>query len=1627
MSSLKKFLHSGCVSFATLACLLIGAVSPGQVGKPGLVGKPALSPASAESKLKASASQFLENRGQWESKVRFLARTPAANVWITNKGVVYDFFKIRGEGDSARQVGHAMSMELEGAMLPKMIGRGDTNHRTDFITSTPRGNITGAKNFGEVIAKGVYPGIDVRYYFDKGKPRYDFILRKGADPSKIRFDLKGVGKVRVAPNGDLIIGTTLGDIRHAGLAAYQTVNGKKRSVSVKFAKLGSKKVGFTLGSYNSSLPLVIDPLVYGSYYGGDGGWDEVRAVVADATGGVYITGATRSPVFPNIYGPYGFQLKGTWDAYVARFQGDAYIHDYCAYVGGSLDEAGDRIQLDPFGDIWIAGRTESSDYPGNTRANIQYIRQEIPTATGGSYVLELDGERTNWIPYNASAAAVQAELEALPNVGAGNVVCTRGPLPTDHIRVEFANSVPWRLIMFDRKVYNQSTGVEQVEGIEPNYVIRPVGPQTLNPQTIRLTGSRPDGGGYTLTFTARLITDTTTVLDFDASAAEIQAALIALDNIEPGEVEVTSIGPLPDFPQTVTFLLGLAGNQNRLVVNDADLVCPPIAAQPDYEVFKYTDIFVQRWKQSADNVLDPLPTRTYIMGAEAADPSDYDEPFGGQLQPFGRFHNPIQMAIVPKDNPDAGDPVEIVVAGTTMNDIPGVSGSVQGLDGFIYRFNFDNDTFTDVSSASFLVQSSFDDELTGLAVDAEGSVYVSGTIYADNVYDTSVISGIFDTTPGVFFGGRLLRGQDAYLRKYDRTGQLVYSALLGGNGSDEASSIAVDKTGAAYVLGIARSFNFPRTRGVFGETFDANPVVYVTKVNTDASEIIYSTNLRTQGGDLPLGIRSVQPKGIAIDSRGQAFITGMIFPRSVSFTNGNPAVVAGSVPSSIVTTADALQTAHVYPAAPQLPTWDGWITVLNQTATGLVYSSYIGGNLDEQVFAPHVDKVGDVWIVGSTDAFRLYAVDVVYTASGSLPTQWISPLAFKSTPDASPFFTGTGPVPHAILETPFKSPAFVFAGYNRDGFLVKLRMNIPTISEVQLNPETIAGGLGASSAGTVILSGPAPAGGLDIVMSVNNTAASFDPNTQVNTLVLSVPQGASTASFTVYSNPVQASTAVEVKASLEGNFQIAQLVVEPWITQLTAAPNSVIGGNTVVGRVRLYQVAINDITVDISSDNSGLLNFPAQVIVPAGLDTVTFNIGTEGVATPTTVPLTASLLGVGRSTNITLLPANLLSVTFDPTRVTGGTPSTGTVSLDGKAGGTFVVDLTMDGGLPPGYSITPSQLTFNQGDRTQSFVVQTAYESTNTQKIIRATRPAQPPWSLQQITGTLFVDNSNLINFTINPTTVDIGENSIGSVTLSTPAGAGGAVVNLASSNPTIASVPAQVIVPSGATSVNFTIDVIDTALSSDATATITASRGPTSIDRVLTVRKTTLDLVIVPNSVVGGQSATGTITIGAQAPSGGLVVDLASDRVEAQVQAQVTVPAGATSVSFPITTTTVGSVVNATITASSGSLLDTAILQIKPIGLLSIKFNPSTVRGGLTTQCRIDIDAPAPGGGAQVALSAGANSQIVILPPNVTIPAGQTFLVFTVQTRRVSRTLTTVVTASYNGSQASGSLTVRK
>lgn len=191
------------------------------------------------------------------------------------------------------------------------------------------------------------------------------------------------------------------------------------------------------------------------------------------------------------------------------------------------------------------------------------------------------------------------------------------------------------------------------------------------------------------------------------------------------------------------------------------------------------------------------------------------------------------------------------------------------------------------------------------------------------------------------------------------------------------------------------------------------------------------------------------------------------------------------------------------------------------------------------------------------------------------------------------------------------------------------------------------------------------------------------------------------------------------------------------------------------------------------------------------------------------------------------------------------------------------------------------------------------------------------------------------------------------------------------------------------------------------------------------TVSSVSLD----PTSVVGGNSATGTVTLSAAAPTGGATVSLSSsDPSVAQVDPSVTVLEGQTSATFNVNTSTVSASTDVTITASYNSSSQIATLTVNPasssVTVSSLTLNPTSVDGGTSSTGTVTLSAAAPTGGASVTLT-NSNTSVATVPASVTVNQGQTSASFTVTTSTVSTSTDVIITASYNSSSQSATLTV--
>jgi hypothetical protein len=208
-----------------------------------------------------------------------------------------------------------------------------------------------------------------------------------------------------------------------------------------------------------------------------------------------------------------------------------------------------------------------------------------------------------------------------------------------------------------------------------------------------------------------------------------------------------------------------------------------------------------------------------------------------------------------------------VIAGTTVNsNFPTGQSAFQrtakgSKDAFVAKLSPDGSTLL----ASTLLGGSSVDQSSGVAVDAEGNVYVGGTTESTDFPTTvGAYSRTLDTTNCSDLHGELKRCSKIFVSKLPPDfSRLEFSTFLGGNGEAFPSEVAVDGVGHVYVTGIP-SPGHPLFKALQSEW---RPL-YLTKLNIAGSELLFSTYF---GGTLD----NVGPQvltGLKVDQAGNAYI-----------------------------------------------------------------------------------------------------------------------------------------------------------------------------------------------------------------------------------------------------------------------------------------------------------------------------------------------------------------------------------------------------------------------------------------------------------------------------------------------------------------------------------------------------------------------------------------------------------------------------------------------------------------------------------------------------------------------------------------------------------------------------------
>lgn len=350
------------------------------------VALPSRAGSAATAPARALPLQFEANQGQADPSARFLAPEPGGTLFLTEDELV---FSLNGreayDAASASTAGHAgqrpgpaalatpavVRMRLAGgATSPSVEGTDPLPSVRNYMVGDRSHWHLGVPSFARVTYRNVYPGIDLVVHGETGAAEYDFVVAPGTSPHAVTLDFSGQRTVRLDGNGDLVLETAAGALTQHRPVLYQEVGGSRRPIPGGFHLLGAGRVGFNVGRYDGTRPLVIDPVIaYSTFVGGSGnaGGDDASHVTVDSSGNAYIVGPTQSTDFPatTLIGP-----RNVNNAYVLKLNPSGSAVVWATVFGGSNTQGDNAagVALDPSGNVWVTGFTHSVDFPTTTNA-----------------------------------------------------------------------------------------------------------------------------------------------------------------------------------------------------------------------------------------------------------------------------------------------------------------------------------------------------------------------------------------------------------------------------------------------------------------------------------------------------------------------------------------------------------------------------------------------------------------------------------------------------------------------------------------------------------------------------------------------------------------------------------------------------------------------------------------------------------------------------------------------------------------------------------------------------------------------------------------------------------------------------------------------------------------------------------------------------------------------------------------------------------------------------------------------------------------------------------------------------------------------------------------------------------
>jgi glucose/arabinose dehydrogenase len=653
--------------------------------------------------LKRQPMFFEQNLGQSDPDVLFIARGRDYQLFLTEAEAVLSLQakntpESASRGSGLRKLDRVaeprppavLRVAMVGAQKPKsVVGADAVAGQVNYLHGSDKsGWRTGVPSFARVEYRGVYPGIDLIYHSAQQQLEFDFVVAAGADPSRVLLTFNGADAVSLGDAGQLILASGRNEVVLPPPVVFQDVEGERRKVTGSWLLDDAGRAGFSLGQYDPTLPLVIDPIVqFATYFGGGGSEDALdnMGVALDASGNIYIAGTTDSADFPLTKGRQK-QFSGITDVFVMKMDPTGSKIIYTSYLGGSGHDSGQAIEVDSAGNVYVGGFTDSVDFP---------TMLPLQAANAGSFdgfITKIDATGATLV-YSTYIGGIDRDFVLGLDVDLNGAVYVTGDVESPNFPTVNALQPTWG-------------------GVWDAWLAK------LNPAGSALVFSTYLGG---------------TQLD---SGFDVKVDL-------EGKVYVSGFTNSANFPTSHAYQATLGGDVDAFVTK----------LTPSGTAFVYS---------------------TYLGGTNT------DRSLGLDVDNFGNAY---------------------LVGDTLSTDFPNV-GSIVSFGGFFDAFVAKLDGNGVVKYTNF-VGGGVSDNGMAIAVDGSGNAHITGMTFSHNFL---LVQPLQDHIAGNF--DAFVSTIDASGTR------IMLSTFLGGSGGERALGIAVDRSGNLVVVGDTYSSDFPTVKPV---------------------------------------------------------------------------------------------------------------------------------------------------------------------------------------------------------------------------------------------------------------------------------------------------------------------------------------------------------------------------------------------------------------------------------------------------------------------------------------------------------------------------------------------------------------------------------------------------------------------------------------------------------------------------------------------------------------------------------------------------------------------------------------------------------------------------------------------